>query len=224
MAHPSNHMLFPVSDSIGSVSAILQTPAQPEAIVLLAHGAGAGMTHAFMESLADELVNRSLVVLRFNFPYMEAGKRRPDVPAVAEKTVGEVIKKATALFPALPLFAGGKSFGGRMTSQLLSKKNNVTAVRGIVFFGFPLHPAGKPSTDRAKHLQDVTIPMLFHQGTRDTLAEINMVEDVCKGLKGTTLIRYEGADHSFKISKRNNIPELAANTSVWIKHVLALAT
>lgn len=219
MIYQKEEIIIPVSDSIGSVSAIRQTPQNPGAILTLAHGAGAGMTHPFMELLAQELLGRSLAVLRFNFPYMEAKKSRPDVPAVAEKTVREVIKAATDLFPTLPVFAGGKSFGGRMTSQFLSKNPSVN-IAGIVFFGFPLHPSGTPSTDRAKHLYEVKMPMLFHQGTRDALADSNLMEEVCDKLKNTTLIPYPGADHAFKISKKNLIPEIAEHTAAWIIHIM----
>ncbi len=184
--------------------------------MVLAHGAGAGMTHRFMEELSNELVQKSMAVLRFNFPYMENKKGRPDLPAIAEKTVSEVLAEAHKLFPKLPVYASGKSFGGRMSSQRLSKECP-EYVKGIIFYGFPLHPAGQPATDRATHLKNISIPMLFLQGTKDKLAELSLIETVCASLSTATLIKFEGADHSFKAGKRELIPELVVATTQWME-------
>ncbi len=204
-----------VSDSIGRVSAEVLEPARMRAMLVLAHGAGADMNHRFMTSLAAELADRDVGTIRFNFPFTENHKGRPDPPAIAEKTVERVIQRAREQYPNVPLFSGGKSFGGRMTSQLLSK-NVPDFLLGIVFFGFPLHAPGKPSTDRAEHLKSVNLPMLFLQGTRDALAQLNLIESVTGGLKKTTLLTFEGADHSFKAGKKEFIPELAASTAGWL--------
>jgi uncharacterized protein len=216
--HPSRNLVIAVSPSIGEVSAIIIQPEKLKAVLVLAHGAGAGMAHPFMESLATSLAGLGVGTLRFNFPYMEAQKRRPDPPAIAEKTVATVIGRALNLFPDVTLFAGGKSFGGRMTSQRLAKEP-ADQVKGIVFFGFPLHPAGSPSTERAAHLESVQVPMLFLQGTRDTLAEIQLLQKVCKSLSRAALITFEGADHSFKVKGRNLIPELASATADWMEKI-----
>ena len=144
-----------ISETIGKISALLAVPAKPKAVITLAHGAGAGMTHRFMEELSNQLVQKSVAVIRFNFPYMENKKGRPDPPAVAEKTVGVVLDEAHRLYPKLPVYASGKSFGGRMSSQKLSKECP-DFVKGIIFYGFPLHPTGKPSIDRAVHLKNIS--------------------------------------------------------------------
>ena len=154
-----------------TVSALLSPASDPFACLVLAHGAGAGMRHAFMTAVADGLARRGVSVLRFQFRYMEAGAKRPDPPALAHAAVRAAVATAADLVRSLPLFAGGKSFGVRMTSQAQAAEP-LPGVRGLVCFGFPLHPAGKPSIDRAHHLNDVHIPILFLQGTRDTLAEI----------------------------------------------------
>ncbi|HEY8937158.1 MAG TPA: alpha/beta family hydrolase [Cyclobacteriaceae bacterium] len=205
-----------ISESIGNVSALLHEPTEMKCILTLAHGAGAGMTHKFMEELAVELGKNKIGTLRYNFPYMEQGRKMPDVPAIATKTVHKVIQTAHELFPTIPLLAGGKSFGGRMTSQLLSKED-IAFVKGIVFFGFPLHPAGKPSIDRAAHLKDVKKPMLFLQGTKDTLADASLISNVCSELPTATLKWLEKADHAFHVPKQNLIPELALLTRKWFE-------
>jgi predicted alpha/beta-hydrolase family hydrolase len=205
-----------VSDSLGNISALVDEPGTPQAVLVLAHGAGANMEHRFLERLAEELANRDVVTVRFNFPYTENGKKRPDPPAIAEKTVAAVIEKTHEWYPRLPLVAGGKSFGGRMTSQRLSKECPVF-VKGIVFYGFPLHPTGSPSIERAGHLSGIRVPMLFLQGTRDTLAELSLLEKVCAQLPTARLEKFEGADHSFKRGKEDNIPRLADLTREWIR-------
>jgi predicted alpha/beta-hydrolase family hydrolase len=186
-----------------------------KALLTLAHGAGAGMHHAFMTSLADELATLGIGTIRFNFPFTEHKKKRPDSPVVAHQTIAAVIEFAKQHYTSTPLFVSGKSFGGRMSSQLLSS-TKIEDVKGIIFFGFPLHPAGKPSTERAVHLHTVKLPMLFLQGTRDTLAEWNLIEKVCGELSSATLIKFEGADHSFKMSKQNAITLLAHAAHDWI--------
>lgn len=181
----------------------------------LAHGAGAGMSHIFMVTLAQSLAEAGIATLRFNFPFAEHKKGRPDVPAIAHKTIGAAIENALQLFPSLPLFISGKSFGGRMSSQYLSV-NPSTPVKGIIFYGFPLHPPGKPSIERAEHLKDVKVPMLFLQGTRDELATLKLIETVCSSLPLAELGKLEGADHAFKAGKQNTVPLLANLTKNWI--------
>jgi predicted alpha/beta-hydrolase family hydrolase len=207
---------IPVSTTQGSVSGEVILPAKASAMLLLAHGAGAGMQHRFMVELSHALHENGIATLRYNFPYMESGKKRPDPPAIAEKTVAMVIEKARQLYPDLALFGAGKSFGSRMTSQYLSK-NPTAPLQGLIFFGFPLHAAGKPSTDRSAHLQSIAKPMLFLQGTRDALATIGLMEEVCQALRSCTLVKFEGADHSFKAGKKELIPTLAETTAEWIK-------
>jgi predicted alpha/beta-hydrolase family hydrolase len=165
----------------GPVSALLLRPDQPRACYVFAHGAGAGMAHSFMEAFASGLLERGIASLRYQFPYMEKGSKRPDPPAVAQATVRASVAKAAKIFPGLALIAGGKSFGGRMTSQAQAAAP-LPGVRGLAFVGFPLHPAGKPSIDRADHLARIDIPLLFLQGTRDGLAEVSLIEGVVKHL------------------------------------------
>lgn len=199
------------------VSAIYITPEKPVCIMTLAHGAGANMEHAFMESLAAALAAEGIATLRFNFPFMEHGKGRPDTPAVAHLAIAAAIDKALKLQPSLPLFVAGKSFGGRMSSQYLSLHSRKD-VAGLVFYGFPLHPAGKPATDRAAHLAEVKVPMLFLQGTKDTLAQWDLIEQVCASLKKATLVKIEGADHSFKAGKKVDVMSILVNaTKQWVK-------
>lgn len=204
-----------ISETIGSVSAVLQEPPKMKALIVLAHGAGAGMNHKFMVELSEALAAKGIGTLRYNFPYMENGKKRPDVPAVATKTVEMVLTKAQELFPKIKIFGAGKSFGGRMTSQCLSK-NNLEFVKGLIFYGFPLHPAGAPAIDRADHLKTVQIPMLFLQGTRDALADLTLIKQVMDSLTKSTLVTFEKADHSFKSGKKEFIPELVEATENWI--------
>src|SRR5215471_14034228 len=185
-----------------SVSALLTRPTYPRACFVFAHGAGAGMTHAFMEAVAAGLGKRDIATLRYQFPYMEKGSKRPDPPAVAQAAVRAAVAEAARQFPDLPLIAGGKSFGARMTSQAQAKAP-LAGVRGLAFLGFPLHPAGQPSRDRAAHLFDVQIPMLFLQGARDTLASVDQLEPLCKRLgRRATLKLFADADHSFHVPTR----------------------
>ena len=185
------------------VSALLIHPPQARACYVFAHGAGAGMVHASMETIAAGLGERGIATLRYQFPYMEKASKRPDPPAVAHAAVRAAVKEAARCCPKLPLIAGGKSFGGRMTSQAQAKAA-LPGVRGLAFLGFPLHPAGKPSVDRAKHLGDIRIPMLFLQGTRDALAELSLLEPVVKSLgQSATLHLVKEADHSFHVLARS---------------------
>lgn len=187
----------------GPVSALLSRPDAPRACYVFAHGAGAGITHSFMDAFANGLFERGIASLRYQFPYMEKGSRRPDPPAVAQATVRAAVAKAAQVFPGLTLIAGGKSFGGRMTSQAQAAAS-LPDVRGLAFIGFPLHPAGKPSVDRADHLARVDIPMLFLQGSRDGLAEVALIEGVVKHLgQRAALHLVDGADHSFHVLVRS---------------------
>jgi len=184
-----------------TVAALLTCPQQARACYVFAHGAGAGMTHSAMEAIAAGLGQRGIATLRYQFPYMEKGSKRPDAPKVAHAAVRAAVAEAARCCPSLPLIAGGKSFGGRMTSQAQAL-SPLPSVRGLAFLGFPLHPAGKPSSDRADHLGEVRIPMLFLQGTRDALAELGLLEPVVKGLGSrATLHLLDGADHSFHVLK-----------------------
>lgn len=205
---------FLVSDSIGSVSAEVVIPEKMKALLVLAHGAGADMNHKFMKRLSAALADVSVGTFRFNFPFMENKKGRPDVPAVAEKTVEAAISKARGLFPTVRLFAGGKSFGGRMTSHVLAKKK--LDVTGLIFYGFPLHAPGKASTERAAHLNSISTPMLFLQGTRDALANVTLIEEVTSGLPAATLTFFDRADHSFAIGKTDVLDQLVVASSNWI--------
>jgi predicted alpha/beta-hydrolase family hydrolase len=186
-----------------SVSALLVRPPQARACYVFAHGAGAGMTHASMETIATGLGERGIATLRYQFPYMEKASKRPDPPPIAHAAVRAAVAQAMQSCPDLPIVAGGKSFGGRMTSQAQAIAP-LAGVRGLAFLAFPLHPAGKPSSDRARHLSDVKIPMLFLQGTRDALAELNLLEPVVKSLGSlATLHLVKEADHSFHVLARS---------------------
>jgi len=189
-------------DETRSVSALLQLPPAATACFVLAHGAGAGMDHPSMVAVAAELAARSIATLRFQFPYMERRTRRPDPPSVCHATVRAAVAEAARLAPTLALFAGGRSFGGRMTSQAQAIKP-LPGVKGLAFIGFPLHPAGKPSGQRAEHLREVKIPMLFLQGTRDELAKLELLQPLIDQLGArATLKLLQDADHSFHVPAR----------------------
>ena len=209
-----------VSADAGKVSAKLIIPSKPRCIIVLAHGAGAGMDHPFMETLASRLADRSIATFRFNFPFMQNKKGRPDSPAVAHETIKAAIEKAHQLFPQLSLFVAGKSFGGRMSSQYLAKGDD-DLIKGIIFYGFPLHQPGKPSIERAEHLKQVKVPMLFLQGTRDALANLEMMEAVSKSLRKARLVKLDGADHSFKAGKKDTMSVLVDTTEKWTEKILA---
>jgi uncharacterized protein len=181
------------------VSALLDAPADAWACYVFGHGAGAGMTHPAMAAVATDLTERGIAVLRYQFPYMEQGSKRPDPPALCHATVRAAVAEAGRLMPDLPLIAGGRSFGGRMTSQAQAA-SPLPRVHGLAFVAFPLHPAGRPSDERAKHLFDVQIPMLFLQGTRDDLADLGLLRPLIDTLgKRATLTLFEDADHSFHV-------------------------
>jgi predicted alpha/beta-hydrolase family hydrolase len=192
-----------VGDHDIQVSGLVQAPARPRACYVFAHGAGAGMHHPFMAAVAAGLAVRSIATLRYQFPYMERGGKRPDPPHLAHAAVRAAVGAARQALPGLPLIAGGKSFGGRMTSQAQARAP-LTDVRGLAFLGFPLHPAGKPSSERGKHLFDIQIPLLFLQGTRDALAALDQIEPLCQALGArATLKLFADADHSFHVPARS---------------------
>ena len=214
-------------DETRRVSGLLLMPARARACYVLAHGAGAGMTHPFMAAVAIGLAERSIASLRFQFPYMERRAKRPDPPALAQATVRAAVAEAGRQATTLPLIAGGKSFGGRMTSQAQAAAA-LPGVRGLAFLGFPLHPSGRPSDERAAHLFDVQVPMLFLQGTRDALAELPLLEPVVKRLSGrATLMRFKDADHSFHVPARTGRKdaevrrEMLDVLAAWIDAVIA---
>lgn len=189
-----------------TVSGLWLAPAKPRAVYVFAHGAGAGMTHAAMTQNAEGFAERGVATLRYQFPYMEAGARRVDPPALCHATVRAAAAEAKRRAPTLPRFAGGRSFGGRMTSQAQAL-DPLDGVRGLIFIGFPLHPAGKPAIERAAHLADVRIPMLFVQGARDELARLELLRPVVKQLgRLATLTLIEEADHSFRAPARVRKP------------------
>jgi predicted alpha/beta-hydrolase family hydrolase len=205
-----------------SVSALLLRPDNARACFVFAHGAGAGMSHPFMEVVATGLCERGIATLRYQFPYMEKGSKRPDTPAVAHAAVRAAVAEATQRSAGLPLIAGGKSFGGRMTSQAQAIAP-LPGVRGLAFLGFPLHPPGKPSTSRAAHLSELKIPMLFLQGTRDDFAEMTLLEPVVKGLGGLASLHVvQEGDHSLHVPARSGrndrevMNEVLDALSAWI--------
>jgi predicted alpha/beta-hydrolase family hydrolase len=197
-----DRIAIPIPDA-EAVSALLCAPTNARACFVFAHGAGAGMDHAFMAAMAQELADRGVATLRYQFPYMERGSKRPDPPRIAHAAVRAAVAEAGRRLPKLPLFAGGKSFGGRMSSQTQAE-SPMPGVRGLVFIGFPLHPAGKPSQERAAHLREVGCPMLFLQGTRDELADLALLIDVLKPLGDRATLRiFDDADHSFHVRARS---------------------
>ncbi|HEX5133058.1 MAG TPA: alpha/beta family hydrolase [Candidatus Krumholzibacteria bacterium] len=214
---------MPVPGLDAGVAAVLETPADAVAAYVFAHGAGAGMRHAFIAETAAMLHGEHIATLRYQFPYMQAGGHRPDPPARLERTVRAAIATAGTMLPGVPLFAGGKSMGGRMTSQAAASEP-LSGVRGLAFLGFPLHPPKRPGTTRARHLADVTVPMLFIQGTRDDLADLDLIQGVCTGLGGrATLHVVDGGDHSFKVLKRSGrtqpdvMNEIRDTMSAWLR-------
>ncbi|HMB53345.1 MAG TPA: alpha/beta family hydrolase [Thermoanaerobaculia bacterium] len=207
----------------GEVGALLLMPPEPAALYVFAHGAGAGMRHRFMADLAARLAAHGVATLRYDFPYMAAGGRRPDRPPKLHAAVRAAVAKAAELLPGVPLFAGGKSMGGRMTSGAAAEEE-LPGVRGLVFVGFPLHPAGKPGTTRADHLVEVELPMLFLQGDRDKLADLVLLRPVVEHLaERATLHVVEGADHGFHVLKRSGrtdeevMEELAGRVGGWVE-------
>jgi predicted alpha/beta-hydrolase family hydrolase len=213
---------LPVDAIQAFVSAVAVTPPDPRWGYVLAHGAGAGMRHRFMEAIAGQLAERGVATIRYQFPYMEEGRKRPDAPMILHATVRAAVRMAAEALPTLPLVAGGKSMGGRMTSQAQAQ-DALPGIRGLVFLGFPLHAPNKPDDRRATHLADVNIPMLFLQGTRDSLADLSLLTPVCQRLAPqATLHVVEGGDHSFKVLKRSGrtdeevLGELAETMVHWL--------
>jgi predicted alpha/beta-hydrolase family hydrolase len=209
-------------EGAGTVSALLDCPDGARAAYVLAHGAGAGMRHSFMAAVATLLSARGIATLRYQFPSMERGARRPDVPRVAHATVRAAVAEAKARWPELPLFAGGKSFGGRMTSQAQAE-TSLPGVRGLVFLGFPLHPAGRPASERGEHLERVDCPMLFVQGTRDELADATLIRALVDRLGArATLETIDDADHAFHVRRRSGsddagvLERIADTASGWM--------
>ncbi len=214
------------TETAGEVSALWHRPRGAQFLYVFAHGAGAGMTHEFMASMTARLSDRKVATFRFQFPYMEAGRRRPDPPAMIEATIREAVKYAGKIDPKLPMIAGGKSMGGRLTSSAQARAP-LPAVVGLAFTGFPLHPAAKPSVTRAEHLDRIKVPMLFLQGTRDALADLELVRPVCKRLgRRAHLHIVDGADHGFRVLKRSGrtgdevLDELADTLVTWSQSVL----
>lgn len=227
MRHMTTALTVHVSDSVGEVAAVLLRPNNAKWLLVLAHGAGAGMHHPFMDTLARELAACGVASFRYQFPYMQQRRKRPDAPAMLTATVRAAVTAASAAAPDLLLLAGGKSLGGRMTSLVFSqepsgRQEEATRVRGLVFFGFPLHAPGRPGTERADHLARVKVPMLFLQGTRDTFADLTLLRPVCAKLAPrATLHVVEDADHSFHVLKRSGktdaevLHDLARTVATW---------
>ncbi|NND33507.1 MAG: alpha/beta hydrolase [Saprospiraceae bacterium] len=193
-----------ISDSIGEISILSYLPDAPSYILILGHGAGAGMHHKFMEDLALALLELNIGTIRYNFPYMENKKGRPDVPAVAHKTILQVVKHIAAAHKNVALILAGKSFGGRMASQAMAK-HRLPNIKGLVFYGFPLHSPAKPGVERAEHLFEVEVPMLFLQGSKDNLARIDLLEPLLTKLPLASSVIYEGGNHSFRFGKKLGI-------------------
>lgn len=221
----SREVRFDSGTSKGEVSGLLWLPDEASALYVLAHGAGAGMRHAFMEDIARALAERGVATLRYQFPYTEEGRKAPDPAGRLMKTVRAAVERAASLAPGLPLFAGGKSMGGRMTSQAQAKEA-LPGVRGLIFLGFPLHAPGRDGTERADHLADVDVPMLFLQGTRDKLAGIDRMRTVAERLGDrATLMVVEEGDHSFNVPKRTGrsredvIGDLAERAAAWVGEI-----
>jgi uncharacterized protein len=216
------HLKIAVPD-IGEVSALWLCPASARWLLVLAHGAGAGMSHPFLGKLAAELASVEVATFRYQFPYMEQRRRVPDSPPLLKSTVRAAVRAASETAPDLPILAGGKSMGGRMTSQAAADHPpELERVRGLVFFGFPLHPPGNPGTKRAEHLAQVRIPMLFLQGTRDQFADLKLLRPICASLGArATLHEIETADHSFHVLKSSCktdaevMRELAQSVRTW---------
>lgn len=220
MASVSEHRIH-VGETAGDVSSILTLSADPACLYVLAHGAGAGMRHPFLERVAQALAERRVATLRYQFPYMERKQRRPDLPAVAAAAVRAAVEEAARLAPGVPLIAGGKSFGGRMTSTAQAAKP-LPGVLGLAFLGFPLHPPGKPGVTRAAHLESVEIPMLLLQGDRDEFAELLLLRQVLRRLGSRAALHIvKGGDHSFSVPKKSGrspdevMTELATTIADW---------
>jgi len=218
----ANEITIGAGDKAGNVSGLLLAPRDSKALVVLAHGAGAGMRHRFMETISEKLAEQKIGTLRYQFPYMEKRIKRPDSETVLTDTVRAALATAKKQAGDLPLFAGGKSMGGRMTS-LAAAKAPLDGVRGLIFVGFPLHAAGKPGAERGKHLADINVPMLFLQGSRDALADLKLLEPLCRRLgKSAELFVIEGGDHSFHMLKSSGrsdeeaLDEVVGKVASWM--------
>ena len=222
MATQLRELQFSTTERAGKVSALLLRPKAARCLLVFGHGAGAGMRHPFMQATADLLAARGIATFRYQFPFIEKGKRSPDSRATLIETICSAVETATEMAKGLPLLAGGKSMGGRITS-LVAAQGRIPHVQGLVFFGFPLHAPGKPSSDRGTHLAEVKVPMLFLQGRRDKLAELDLIKPLCRQL-GTraNLHIVEGGDHSFHVLKRSGrtdeevLEELAETVGSWV--------
>ena len=217
-------------DDATRVSALLLVPARARACYVLAHGAGAGMNHPFMAAVARELAKHGVATLRYQFPYMEKGGKRPDPPKLAHATVRAAVAETARRLPKLPLIAGGKSFGGRMTS-LAQAITPLPNVRGLAFLGFPLHPAKQPSSERGKHLFEIGLPMLFLQGTRNSLASLDLLTPLCQALGArATLTMFQDADHSFHVPARSGrtdpqvLSDVLDALATWIDGIIGPST
>jgi hypothetical protein len=213
---------FVVSETAGVMSGLLLKPEHAVSLLVFAHGAGAGMRHRFIEDLSQKLAGLGVATMRYQFPYMEKRVKRPDSEAVLIATVQAALTAAEKYSDGLPIFAGGKSMGGRMTSLTLAKAP-MDKLHGLIFFGFPLHAPGAPSAERGKHLADVQVPMLFIQGSRDALADLKLIKPLCAQLDGRAeLFVVEGGDHSLHVAKRSGrtdnevLDEVAAKASSWM--------
>ena len=212
-----------ISDKIGNVSAILSLPEKTEAILLFAHGAGAGMEHQFMSTISEGLNEQKIGTMRFNFPYMEKGRKAPGKPQEAIQSFASIHNQLLNTYD-VPLFIGGKSYGGRMASHAAAD-GLVDRIHGLIYFGFPLHAPGKNSTERAEHLGLIKHPMLFLQGTKDKLAEINLMRQITGRLPNATLVEYADADHSFKVPKKASLSQeevyqhMIRETALWMKRI-----
>ena len=213
---------FTPTEQAGAVSALLLWPTSARALLVLGHGAGAGMRHPFMQAVAEQLATQKIATFRYQFPYMEKGKKSPDSQTTLRATIVSAVETAKKAARGLPLLAGGKSMGGRLTS-IVAAEGRLPDVQGLIFFGFPLHAAGKPSSERGAHLAEVSVPMLFLQGTRDRLAELDRITPLCRSLgKRATLHIVEGGDHSFHVLKRSGRTdeevqnELSETVGSWV--------
>ena len=223
--HKAEEIKFPAGEKVGQVSGLLILPKGAQGLLVLAHGAGAGMRHRFMEEIAQKLADKSIATFRYQFAYMEKGIKRPDGEAVLTATVRAAVATAKKHGDGLRLFAGGKSMGGRMTS-LAAAKEPLEGVRGLIYFGFPLHAAGRPSADRGQHLFDVKLPMLFLQGSRDALADLKLLKPLCARLgEKVELFVIDGGDHSFHLLKSSGrsddqaVAEAVTKASSWISRL-----
>ena len=213
---------IPLGGPVPFVSALITSPAAPKAVYVFAHGAGAGMRHTFMESVSNIFAEHGVATLRFQFPYMQSGRTAPNPPKILKKTIRSAFEAAADDFGTLPIFAGGKSMGGRMTSMAVAE-SGLDGVAGLVFFGFPLHAAGKPSSERGDHLRRVGVPMFFAQGTRDRLADLNLLKPLLDSLPtDVTLLEIDDGDHSLKVPKRSGrtseevLHEVVSSIASWM--------